>query len=113
MKSNRDINLYNGGNFYRDIVHVEDAVDGIKFVMDKGRTGQIYNLGSGNKPVLFKDVIYFIKDKLNSTSNIGSMEPTDFHKIVQVESMYLEVSKLTHLGFRPSRDVFQTVSDIL
>lgn len=113
MASNKDINLYNGGNFYRDIVHVEDAVDGIKFVMDKGQSGQIYNLGSGSKPVLFKDIIYFIKDKLNSTSQIGSMEPTDFHKIVQVESMYLEVSKLTHLGFRPSRDVFQTVSDIL
>ena len=113
MASNRDINLYNGGNFYRDIVHVEDAADGIKFVMDKGYSGNIYNLGSGSKPILFKDVIYFIKDKLNSTSQIGSMEPTDFHKIVQVESMYLGVSKLTHLGFKPSRNVFQTISDLL
>jgi nucleoside-diphosphate-sugar epimerase len=90
MENNRDINLYNGGNFYRDIVHVEDAVDAIKFVMDRGFSGEIYNVGSANKPVLFKDIIYFIKDKLGSTSNIGSMEPTDFHKIVQVESMYLE-----------------------
>jgi nucleoside-diphosphate-sugar epimerase len=113
MENNRDINLYNGGNFYRDIVHVEDAVDAIKFVMDRGFSGEIYNVGSGSKPVLFKDVIYFIKDKLGSTSNIGSMEPTDFHKIVQVESMYLEVSKLTHLGFKPSRDIFQTVSELI
>jgi nucleoside-diphosphate-sugar epimerase len=113
MSNNRDINLYNGGNFYRDIVHVEDAVDAIKFVIDKGLSGEIYNVGSGNKPILFKDVIYFIKDKLGSTSNIGSMEPTDFHKIVQVESMYLEVSKLTHLGFKPSRNVFQTISELI
>jgi len=113
MRNDRDINLYHGGNFYRDIIHVDDAVDGIKFVMDKGYVGEIYNLGSGSKPILFKDIINYLHHELKSASKIESMEPTDFHKIVQVESMSLEVSKLANLGFKPSKTVFQAVHQLV
>lgn len=113
MRQGNDINLYHGGNFYRDILHVDDAIDGIKFVMDNGESGEIYNLGSANKPILFKDIIHYLHHELNSSSEIGSMEPTDFHKIVQVESMYLDVSKITHLGFKPSKTVFQAIHELL
>jgi len=113
MRAGNDINLYHEGNFYRDILHVDDAVDGIKFVMDNGKNGEIYNLGSGSKPVLFKDVINYLHHELNSSSKIGSMEPTEFHKIVQVESMYLDVSKLTGLGFTPSKTVFQAIHELI
>ena len=41
------------------------------------------------------------------------MEPTDFHKIVQVESMYLDKTKLKTLGFECSKNIFQTISDLL
>lgn len=113
MKAGNDIKLYHGGNFYRDILHVDDAIDGIKFVMDKGEKGEIYNLGSGSKPIFFKDIIQYLHNELKSKSKIGSMEPTDFHKIVQVESMYLEVSKITYLGFKPSKTVFQAVHELI
>ena len=81
--------------------------------MDKGVPREIYNLGSGSKPVLFKDIINYLHHELSSSSKIGSMEPTDFHKIVQVESMYLEVSKLTSLGFKPSKTVFQSIHELI
>ena len=43
MKADRDVKLYNNGEFYRDFVHVDDVVAGIKFVMDRGENGEIYN----------------------------------------------------------------------
>ena len=113
MIHDRDINLYNDGNFYRDILHVDDAVDGLKFVMDKGESGEIYNLGSGCAPVLFKDMIRFLRNELQSSSKIGTMPPTNFHKIVQVESMYLDTEKIRRLGFQPKRVVFETLSDLV
>lgn len=113
MRRGNDIKLYHAGNFYRDILHVDDAVEGIKFVMDRGISGEIYNLGSASKPILFKDIINYLHQQLNSTSKIGSMDPTDFHKIVQVESMYLDVSKITHLGFKPSKTVFQAIHELI
>jgi nucleoside-diphosphate-sugar epimerase len=113
MKADRDINLYNNGEFYRDFVHVDDVVDGIKFVMDRGENGEIYNLGSARKPTLFKDVIAYAHHEIGSHSKIGNMEASDFHKIVQVESMYLDSSKLGSLGFFPSKGVYESIKELL
>jgi nucleoside-diphosphate-sugar epimerase len=113
LKANRDINLYNDGEFYRDFVHVDDVVDGLKFIIDRGENGEIYNLGSARKPTLFKDIIAYVRQEVGSNSNIGNMEPSDFHKIVQVESMYLDSSKLGSLGFFPSRGVYEAVKELL
>jgi hypothetical protein len=41
------------------------------------------------------------------------MEPSEFHKIIQVESMYLDSSKLVSLGFFPSKDVYEAVKEML
>lgn len=113
MKSGEDINLYYDGKFYRDIVHVSDVVSGLRYIIDHGESGEIYNLGSGSAPIEFRDVIEFIHTELNSTSKIGTMEPTAFHKIVQVKDMYLDTSKLTNLGWKPSMSVFQAIKSML
>ena len=113
LKADRDINLYNDGEFYRDFVHIDDVVDGLKFVMDRGENGEIYNLGSARKPTLFKDIIAYVRQEVGSNSNIGNMEPSDFHKIVQVESMYLDSSKLSSMGFFPSKGVYEAVKELL
>jgi len=113
MKNNRDIKLYDSGLFYRDFVHVDDVISGLRFIIDNGIGGEIYNLASGAKPILFKDIIMYIHQELNSCSNIGQMIPTEFHDIVQVKNMYLECSKLTNLGWKPSKTVFQAIKEIL
>jgi len=41
------------------------------------------------------------------------MEASDFHKIVQVESMYLDSSKLGSLGFFPSKGVYEAIKELL
>lgn len=112
LKQSNKINLYNDGKFYRDYIHIEDVVDGIKFIMDNGKSGETYNL-AGGIPVLFKDIIDYAYEKLNSSSEIGVMEPTDFHKIVQVESMYLNTSKINNLGFFPKKNVYEMVDNLL
>jgi len=113
MKNDRDINLYHGGKFYRDFVCVQDVIDGLRFIIDKGESGEIYNLGSTAKPILFKTIISHIHQKLNSKSKIGTMKPTEFHDIVQVKDMYLECSKLTSLGWKPSKTVLESIDELL
>lgn len=112
IKENNKINLYNEGQFYRDYIDVEDVADGIKFIMDNGHNSEIYNLASGI-PVLFKDIIDYAYNQLNSTSEIGVMEPTDFHKLVQVESMYLDTTKLNNLGFKPAKNIYQIIDNLI
>jgi nucleoside-diphosphate-sugar epimerase len=113
MREHRDIKLYHSGKFYRDFIHVQDVIDGLRFIIDNGISGEIYNLGSTAKPTAFIDVINYVHEKLNSKSKIGSMKPTEFHNIVQVKDMYLECSKLTNLGFTPSKTVYDTIDTLI
>jgi nucleoside-diphosphate-sugar epimerase len=113
MREGRNINLYDSGEFYRDIVHVDDVVSGIKYIMDHCYHSETYNLGSAAKPVLFKDVIAYLHHELNSDSVVGTMDQKEFHKIVQVKSMYLDCSKLTDNGWKPSRTVFQAIHELI
>lgn len=112
IKENKEINLYNNGVFYRDFIHVSDVAKGIKHIMDNGISNETYNLGCGI-PIVFKSIIDYAVEKTNSKSNIGIMEATDFHKIVQVESMYLDTSKLNDLGFKPEKNIYQIVDELL
>lgn len=113
MKNDRTINLYNGGDFYRDFIHVEDVVFGINLIMDKGNQNEIYNLSSTEEPILFSEVIKYIYEKIGSKSKIESMEPTDFHKIVQVKSMILDTSKIENLGFKEKYSIFNALDAII
>lgn len=113
LKEGRDINLYYDGEFYRDFIHVEDVVRGIKIVSEKGLDREIYNLSIGDKPILFKDIINYIHTRLKTKSKIGTMEPTDFHKIVQVKSMVLDIRKIKTLGFKPKYRTFDAIDKLI
>jgi nucleoside-diphosphate-sugar epimerase len=113
MRADRDINLYHNGEFYRDLIHVDDVADGLQFIMDKGEAGQIYNLGNGLNYIKFIDWINYLHEKLGSKSRIGSMEPTEFHRIVQVKDMILDCSKLQQLGFRPKYGIKEILDRLI
>ena len=52
IKENRDINLYDGGDLYRDYIHVDDVVQAINLIIEKGEIGEIYNVANGEKVYL-------------------------------------------------------------
>ncbi len=112
LKQHQPIKLYNNGNFYRDYIGVDDTVKGIKFIMDNGESNEIYNLGAG-QPILFKNIIDYAYKRTGSKSEVGVMEPSHFHKIVQVESMYLNTLKLQSLGFKVTKDIYQLVDELI
>ena len=113
LKEGRDINLYNEGNFYRDFIHVEDVIRGIQLISEKGKDREIYNLSAGDDPILFREIIDYIHLTLKTGSKIGSIEPSDFHKIVQVESMILNVSKIKNMGFKPIYRTIEAIDTLL
>ena len=45
LKLNKDINLYNNGSPYRDVMYVKDVCRAIKLVIDTGELNTIYNIG--------------------------------------------------------------------
>lgn len=94
----RDVNLYNKGQNIRDFMHVEDVCKGISTALQKLETNTIINIGSG-KPAKIIDIVNYVKEKVNSKSKFNFIETPEFHKVVQIEDMYLDVTKLKKLGF--------------
>lgn len=112
IKKNGEINLYEGGEFYRDYIHVSDLCSAVKLVMDKSKKNEIYNIGNG-KPIWFKDVIDYAIKKANSTVVVNNVDQSPFHKIVQVKSMYMDNSKLKSLGYIPTYSINNIVDQLI
>jgi len=110
--NNRDISLYNGGENIRDFMHVEDVCRAINLAIKKGNLNEIINIGSGI-PYKFVDIMKYVKRKTNSKSNFISVEPPEFHKIVQVKDMYLDISKLKDIGFEPEYNIWDGVKSLM
>jgi nucleoside-diphosphate-sugar epimerase len=96
--NDRDINLYDGGKNIRDFIYVDDVCRAIYTCMKRSNLNEIINIGSG-QPHQFLDLMNYCIKKTNSKSKIISVLPTEFHNIVQVKNMYLDVAKLRDTGF--------------
>ena len=108
IKSNEDIELYEGGEITRDYIHVEDVVRAIDVIIADCPVDKIINVGSG-KPIKLKELIDIVRLNSNSTSKITSIATPDFHKLVQVRDAYLDTSYLSSLGFKPIKSIYEEV----
>jgi nucleoside-diphosphate-sugar epimerase len=112
IQQNRNIDLYEGGNFIRDYMHVDDISKAIKLCIDKAPLNEIINVGSGI-PQNFKEMIDFVIKETNSTSKINPIPTPAFHKIIQVQNMYVDVAKLKNLGYKRKINIFDGIKALL
>lgn len=108
-----DINLYDNGENIRDFLHVEDVCRAINISVKSSQTiNTILNIGSGI-PTKFIDIMNYVKDKTNSPSKFNFIDPPHFHKVVQIQDMYLDTSLLKSLGFTESINIYQGVDRLI
>jgi nucleoside-diphosphate-sugar epimerase len=112
IKNNNDVNLYDGGEIFRDYIHVDDVVKAINLILDKGNLNTIYNIGNGEK-VYLKDALSYVKDKVGSSSKFNIIKSVKFHQTVQTKNMVLDISKIQQLGYKPSMDICQILDSVL
>ena len=103
-----EINLYDAGQNIRDFMHVDDVCCAIKLILDKGELNDVINIGSGT-PTKFIEVMEHVKKVTGSKSKFNFVDPPEFHKIVQVQDMYLNVDKLNNLGFVPTYKIMDGI----
>jgi nucleoside-diphosphate-sugar epimerase len=112
LKKGNDVKVYDGGNLYRDYIHVYDAASAIRLVLDKGNVNEIYNIGNG-VPLLFKDMIEYAKELIGGPGKLVPIDIPQFHKTVQVKSMWIDNSKLLALGYWPKHDMTTIIEDMI
>ena len=110
--NNRNVELYYGGEVLRDYIYVDDVCQAINLCMEKAPINQIYNIGSGI-PMRFIDIINKAIQISNSNSKIIHVQPTNFHNIVQVRHSYLDITKISELGFSPTYSIDSIVEKLV
>lgn len=112
LKIDNDIKLYNNGDVYRDYIYVDDAINAINLIINNSAVNDIYNIGNGEK-IYLGEVINYVKEKLNSNSNIISIDAVDFHKKVQTKNMVLDISKIKSLGYIKQYSIYDIINKFI
>jgi dTDP-glucose 4,6-dehydratase len=102
--------LYGDGLNVRDWLHVDDHCRGIQLVIDKGRAGQIYNIGGGTE-LSNIDLTTMIIDAMGATA--GSIEPVEDRK-AHDRRYSVDITKIhNELGYAPQCTLHDTLADIV
>lgn len=98
LKEDKQIKLYDGGNFLKDYMFVEDICRSIKLIIDSGNINEVYNISSGES-LSFRKIIENAKSIVNSSSEIVDVLIPPDQEFIQVKNMTLNNNKLKSLGF--------------
>lgn len=94
----------------RDFTDVRDMVQGYIILMNQGKTGQIYNLGS-NKAYAIQMILNWLieaaKIQISVTVDPNKFRPLDIHSIIA------DNDKVCSLGWQPTENIKPTVLRIL
>ena len=112
--ANKPIQVFGNGNQTRCFTYVEDAVEGLLKVVEKGKTGEAYNIGN-NQPTTMLELAKLIKEITGSSSEIikaGFGKDTRL-KEREIEYRVPDISKIENLGWKPTTMVREGIKKIL
>ena len=101
FKDNK-VNIYNNGNFYRDLIYISDVITGIKTIIKKGKKGNLYWISS-NKRTWFHQLGTWLMQF--SDVKIKYVNSPAYTKKVDVGNFVVNNSKLKSLGWKPKVSV--------
>ena len=99
-----EITIFDNGLFFRDLVYISDVISGIKTIMQKGKSGNIYWISFGKK-IWFYELGKWIEELTNS--RVKYVESPQYTKKVDVGNFVVDNSKLRSLGW----DTLTSVKD--
>jgi nucleoside-diphosphate-sugar epimerase len=112
LKKNEPVKLYDDGCNIRDFMYVDDACRAIDVCIRNAPVNEIINI-SNSEPVSIGDIIRYSKEKLDSQSQLISIETPHFHSVVQVKDVCLNNDKLRSYGYEPSIHTVDGIDRIL
>lgn len=106
-----DVTVYDGGDFYRDYIYIDDVISALRFLEANARN-DIFLVGYGTR-VKFRDMIDFILEKTGRRSKLIEIEPPAFHRAVGITNFVADTSKINALGWKAKIDYKTGLSMII
>ena len=104
---NNDLPIHGDGNKIRDFIHIDDVVQAIIVIMERGNIGEIYNIGVDN-PIKIIDLAHKIIKKIDK-GNINFINDRPFND----NRYYVNVNKLELLGWKSTIDFEEGLEDVI
>ncbi len=100
------------GNLHprRDYIDIRDAVKAYWKIITQGKSGEIYNVGSG-KSISMQEILRIILDNLGLEVTIE----TDKNRLRKNEILHslADITKVSSLGWLPETDFINSITDML
>ncbi len=104
-------NIYNGGNFLRDYIYIEDVIDALIFIEQK-QINDTFLVGFG-KPVKFMDMIDYVLEHTGNKIKVGTIDPPAFHQAVGIKNFVADTKKINSLGWKAKIDYKEGLRQII
>lgn len=90
------VTIYNEGKIFRDYIYISDVVSATEVIMEKGKAGECYIVGTGVK-TWFYDIGKWIEEL--TPGKVTYIEPPDFHNRIDIGNIVIDNTKIRSLGW--------------
>jgi len=90
------IQIYNEGKFFRDYIYISDIVSAAEVIMEKGKAGECYFVGSGVK-TWFYEIGRWLEEL--TKGKVVYIQSPDYHKRINVGNVVVDNTKIRSLGW--------------
>ncbi len=97
-----EVNIYNEGKFFRDVIYISDVISALTTIMHKGKSGNLYWIASGKK-TWFYEIGKWLKQLTNT--QVKYIDTPEYAKKTDVGNFLVDNSKLKSLGWKPTISV--------
>ena len=106
----KTVTIFKKGKFFRDLIYISDVISGIKIIMKKGKSGELYWISSGRK--IWFDKLGELLEKLTD-AKVKFVKESNYTKKVDVGNFVVNNSKLRALGWKPKISLNQGIKETL
>jgi dTDP-glucose 4,6-dehydratase len=100
LKNNEQVTIQGDGSNVRAFIHVADVVKAFDIILEKGRIGEIYNIGSDdNEEYTVKYVAEMLIKKIKKTDNYGEHIEYIIDRPFNDKRYYISNEKIKKLGW--------------
>jgi nucleoside-diphosphate-sugar epimerase len=99
-RDGKPLTVYGDGLQTRDMVHVDDALQGLELVLNKGVSGETYNIGTGVESSVL-DVANIVSKYTGAEIQFVPYEMSAF----DLKRSWYDIDKIAWLGYRPKYDL--------
>jgi nucleoside-diphosphate-sugar epimerase len=104
------IPIYDKGRFFRDYIYVSDVVSAAETIMEKGKSGECYFVGTGVK-TWFYEIGKWLEEL--TPGKVVYVESPEFHKRINVGDIVIDNTRVKSLGWNWKVSVKEGIKKVL